>query len=81
LLKPAIAKAEAEGLVPTALVQEAKTLLATQPLRAAIERRDVAGLKAAITVAEGEAEADPAVIEVSEAHRRGQTLSLVVPYT
>ena len=56
--------------MPTALVQEAKTLLATQPLRAAIERRDVAGLKAAITVAEGEAEADPAVIEVSEGHHR-----------
>ena len=74
MLKSAIAKAEAEGLVPTALVQEAKTLLATQPLRAAIEWRHVAGLRVAITVAEGEAEADPAIIEVSRAHHSGQTL-------
>ena len=70
-LKSAIATAEGEGVVNVEVIQEAKVLLATQPLRAAIERRDVARLKAAITVAEGEAEADPAVIEVSEAHRRG----------
>ena len=60
--------------MPTTLVQEAKSLLATQLLRAAMERRDVAGLRAAITVAEGEVEADRAIIEVSGAHHRGQTL-------
>ena len=75
-LKSAIATAEGEGVVDVEVIQEARVLLATQPLRAAIERRDVAGLKAAITVAEGDAEADPAVIEVSEAQHRGQT-----PYT
>ena len=63
-------------MVDVAVIQEAKVLLATQPLRTAMERRDVAGLRAAITVAEGEAEADLAVIEVSEAQHRGQT-----PYT
>ena len=70
-LKLAIATAEAEGVVDAAVIQEAKVLLATQPLRAAMERRDVAGLRTAITVAEGEVEADLAVIEVSGAHHRG----------
>ena len=74
-LKSAIATAEAEGVVDATVIQEAKVLLATQPLRAAMERqRDVAGLRAAITVAEGEAEAGAAVIEVRGAHRRDQTL-------
>ena len=36
-----------------------------QSLRVAMEQRDVAALRAAITVAEGEAEADGAVVEVS----------------
>ena len=70
VLKSAIATAEGEGVVDVEVIREAKVLLATQPLCAAMERRDVAGLRAAITVAEGEAEADLAVIEVSGAHHR-----------
>ena len=64
-LQSAIATAEAEGMVDATVIQEAKILLATQPLRAAMERRDVAGLRVAIAVADGEAEADRAIIEVS----------------
>ena len=67
-LKSAIATAEAEGVVDAAVIQEAKVLLATQPLRAAMERRDVAGLRTAIAVAEAEAEADGAIIEVNRAN-------------
>ena len=69
-LRSNIATAEADGVVDAEVIREAKVLLATQPLHTAMERRDVAGLKAAITVAEGEAEADLAVIEVSGAHHR-----------
>ena len=63
----AIATAEAEGVVDATVIQEAKILLATQSLRAAMERRDVVGLRTAIAVAEGEAGADGAIIEVSRA--------------
>ena len=66
-LKSAIATAEAEGVVDATVIQEAKVLLATQPLRAAMERRDVSGLRTAIIVAKGEAGADGAIIEVSGA--------------
>ena len=64
-LKSAISTEERENVVGGALIQEAKVLLATQPLRNAMERRDVAGLRAAIVAAEGEAEVDVAVVEVS----------------
>ena len=47
---------------------------ATQPLRAAMELHDVAGLRAALAVAEGEAGADEAIIEVSGAYDRVKTL-------
>ena len=42
---------------------------ATQRLRTAMEKRDVAGLRAAIVAAEGEAEVDVAVVEVSVGKR------------
>ena len=42
-------------------------LLATQPLRGAMERRDVAGLRVAITVTEGEVEAALAILEEAKA--------------
>ena len=48
-------------------MQEAKTLLATQPLRVAIEESNLAALMSAIATAKGEADADGAVIEVSGA--------------
>ena len=64
-LKSAISTAERENVVDGAMIQEAKVLLATQTLRNAMERRDVAGLRAAIVAAEGEAEVDVAVVEVS----------------
>ena len=54
---------------PTAVIQEAKVLLATQSLRAAMERRDVAELRAAIVAAEGEAEVDVALVEVGVSGR------------
>ena len=73
-LKSAIATAEAGGVVDATVIQEAKVLLATQPLCAAMRRRDLAELKAAIKVAEGEAEADAAIIEVRGAYHRNQTL-------
>ena len=65
MLKSAIATAEGEGVVDAEVIKEAKVLLARQMLRSATERRDVAGLRAAITVAESEAEADRATIEAS----------------
>ena len=68
-LKSAISTAECENVVDGALIQEAKVLLATQLLRNAMERRDVAGLRAAIVAAEGEAEVDVAVVEVSVGKR------------
>ena len=68
-LKSAISTAERENLVDGAVIQEAKVLLATQPLRNAMERRDVAGLRAAIVAVEGEAEVDVAVVEVSVGKR------------
>ena len=46
--------------------QEAETLLATQPLRVAMEQGDGVELGAAITQAKQEVKADKAVIEVSE---------------
>ena len=64
----------AEGVVDAAVIQEAKILLATQPLHAAMERRDVAGLRTAIAIAEGEAGADGVIIEVSGANDRVKTL-------
>ena len=63
-LQIAMLTAEKETVDAT-VIQEAKVLLATQPLRAAMERRDVAGLRTAIAVAEGEAEVDEAMIKVS----------------
>ena len=64
-LKSAIATAEAADGVDEALIEEAKTLHATQPLQTAMARRDVAKLRAAIEVAEGNADVDRAVVEVS----------------
>ena len=64
-LKSAIALAEAAEGVDLAMIQEAKTLLATKPLQTAMARRDVAQLRAAIRVAEGEEDVDGAVVEVS----------------
>ena len=71
-LRSNIATAEAEGVVDAEVIEEAKVLLATQTLRSATERRDVAGLRTAITVAESEAEADRATIEASRAQDKGQ---------
>ena len=64
-LQSAIATAEAADGVDEALIEEAKTLHATQPLQTAMARRDVAKLRAAIEVAEGNADVDRAVVEVS----------------
>ena len=69
-LKSAIATAEAAEGVDGAMIQEAKTLLATKPLRTAMARRDVAQLRAAIEVAEGEVDVDGAVVEVSGCGQR-----------
>ena len=63
-LKSAIATAEAAEGVDEAMLQEAKTLLATQPLQTAMAQRDVATLRTAIEVAEGNADVDRAVVEV-----------------
>ena len=52
------------------MIQEAKTLLATKPLRTAMARRDVAQLRAAIEVVEGEEDVDGAVVEVSGCGQR-----------
>ena len=64
-LKSAIATAEAGAGVDEALIQEAKTLHATQSLQTAMSRRDVAKLRAAIEVAEVNTDVDRAVVEVS----------------
>ena len=64
-LKSAIATAEAEEGVDGAMLQEAMILLATKPLQTAMEQRQVAGLRAAIEVAEGEVAVDRTVVEVS----------------
>ena len=69
-LKSAIATAEAAEGVDLAMIQEAKTLLATKPLQTAMARRDVAQLRAAIEVAEGEEDVDGAVVEVSGCGQR-----------
>ena len=52
------------------MIQEAKTLLATKPLQTAMARRDVAQLRAAIEVVEGEEDVDGAVVEVSGCGQR-----------
>ena len=64
-LQFAIGTAEAAEGVDGAMLQEAKTLLATQPLQTAMAQRDVATLRTAIEVAEGNADVDRAVVEVS----------------
>ena len=64
-LKSAIATAEAAEGVDGAMLQEAKTLLATKPLETAMEQREVAGLRATIGVAEREVAVDRTVVEVS----------------
>ena len=64
VLKLAVAKAEDEQVVDVALVEEAKTILVTQPLRKAIEGRDEAELRAAVVAAEGKANADGRVLKV-----------------
>ena len=68
-LQSAIATAEGAEGVEAELIQEAKTLLATllatQPLRTAIARREAAGLAAAIEAVDGQADVDPAVVVVS----------------
>ena len=51
--------------VDGAVLQEAKTLLATKPLQTAMEQREVAVLKKAIEVAEREVAVDRTVVEVS----------------
>ena len=68
-LKSAIATAEAAEGVDGAMLQEAMILLATKPLQTAMEQRQVAGLKAAIEVAEGEVAVDRTVVEVSGRQR------------
>ena len=65
MLESAIATAEAAEGVDGAMLQEAMLLLATKPLQMAMEQRQVAGLKAAIEVAEGEVAVDRTVVEVS----------------
>ena len=64
-LKSAIATAEAAEGVDEALIEEAKTLHAAQSLQTAMAGRDVAKLRTAIEVAEGNADVDRAVVEVS----------------
>ena len=71
-LKSAIATVEAADGVDEALIEEAKTLHATQPLQTAMVQRDVAKLRAAIKAAEGNADVDRAVVEVSAAHGLAQ---------
>jgi len=74
-LRLAIAAAEKEKVVESGLLEEsalekareALLVLVIQPVRIAMERGEVMGIKSAIMVAEGEAEADRAVIKVSEA--------------
>ena len=77
-LQSAIATSEtAEGVdggVGGAMLQDAKTLLATQPLRKAMERREVVGLRAAIDVAEGNVDVDGAVVKVSGCWTRARTV-------
>ena len=68
-LKSAIATAEAAEGVDGAMLQEAMILLATKPLQMAMEQRQVAGLKKAIEVAEGEVAVDRTVVEVSGRQR------------
>ena len=63
-LQSAIGTAEAADGVDKTLIEEAKTLHATQPLQTAMARRDVANLGAAIEVTEGNADVDRAVVEV-----------------
>ena len=65
---------EAAKGVDGAMIQEAKTLLATKPLRTAMARRDVAQLRAAIEVAEGEEDVDGAVVEVSGCGQRTRAI-------
>ena len=69
VLKSAIATAEAEEGVDGAMLQEAMILLATKPLQMAMEQREVAVLRAAIEVAEGEVAVDRTVVEVSGRQR------------
>ena len=64
-LQFAIGTAEATDGVDKTLIEEAKTLHATQPLQTAMAGRDVAKLRAAIEVAEGNADVDRTVVEVS----------------
>ena len=64
-LKSAIVTAGAAEGADGAMLQEAKTLLATKPLQTAMEQRQVAGLRVAIEVAEGEVAVDRTVVEVS----------------
>ena len=71
-LQLAIGTAEAAEGVDEAMLQEAKTLLATQPRQTAMAQRDVATLRTAIEVAEGNADVDRAVVEVSAAHGLAQ---------
>ena len=52
--------------VDGAVLQEAKTLLATKPLQTAMEQREVVRLRAAIEVAEREVAVDRAIVEVSK---------------
>jgi len=63
-------KAVESGLLEESALEKARAMLPVlviQPLRMAMERGEVIEIKSAIMVAEGEAEADPAVIKVSEA--------------
>ena len=57
--------------VDGAVLQEAKTLLATKPLQTAMEQREVVRLRAAIEVAEGNADVDRAIVEVSKCAHAG----------
>ena len=68
-LQFAIGMAEAADGVDKTLIEEAKTLHATQPLQTAMAQRQVAGLKKAIEVAEGEVAVDRTVVEVSGRQR------------
>ena len=71
MLKTTIATAEEAEGVDGAVLQEAKTLLVTQPLRKAMEQREVVRLRAAIEVAEGNADVDRAIVEVSKCAHAG----------
>ena len=65
-LHSAIATAEVVEGVDVSLIHSATALF----VNVAIEHRDVAKLKAAITMAEGEAGGDEAIIEVSGDYHR-----------